>query len=243
LDRENLDLLPDAVGKLGPPTRAPEFLVFFGLRFNWKRRVSDLAMNTALAEEWDTLFSEWSIDEREVYLGDALTGYTIHLSDGEARIMVHRPGLLLPLCREHGREIITHLRNHARGPVSLFAEAQYLEPVEAETAFEPMMHSMAERLLKPSFAHDIGGELRDFAYLADIEINGETFQVSVGALKAYEVPLRVDSFVIDAVPELSRFYSVTAHSTADSSGDAEDVDHFLTRVFDVGAAVSQQIRP
>jgi hypothetical protein len=231
-----LDLLTGPV-TLAPNAGPESSLVFVGFQLTWKKRVADLVMNTRFAEAWETAFTHWQIDGRNVHLCDATKGYTVDLTDGSAAFMVSRPNGMLRLAESHIAQYCQALVEGGRKEVELFCEVQYLSPVEED--FLAHVRFAGDRLIKRDVLAALNPEMSDFAYYVDFTHEGQWFQVKIGVLRRDEVPFRVISArYIKPLPAVARFQSVTSKTAV-----AEGFSHgeFLDRVFRVGKTIAQEL--
>lgn len=223
------------------PSRSPaRGLVFVGFRIEWRRRIGDLELNTRLAEAWESAFDHWAIEGRKVHLGHGGAGYSLYLSDGSARFVVHTPKIVLRQAQEHVQELIKALKGAGRNRIVIHTEAQYLEPVP-NTDFATLMHSMVRKVLNPDFGARLGATFKDLAYTVDLDIEGQWFQVRAGPVRAHEVAKWVASPAhrLGKIPELAYFSSVNSHAKVDAP-DFE-FDSFWQRVSRLGISIIQEL--
>ena len=192
--------------------------VFFGIDVSWSRKISDLEMNTSVAESWEGSFPSWDIDGREVNLRSHPFRYRIALEDGLARFMLDGP-TAWDAALEHIPWFVDRLRKNGRETVEVRATVQHLVPVADE--FDDLLNGLIDRLFNTTFYHELGDPL-DVAYLVDVERNGAHHNVAIGPLRAHEVSRRVGAQMVDHVPERSIFVEVTAYHV-DKEEDGLDV--------------------
>ena len=188
--------------------------VFVGVDVSWRARISDLGMNTSIAEIWEDVFPSWDLEGRDVHLRSRPLRYRANLGDGTARFMLDGlPGWDLAV--DHVDAFLEHLREHDRRTTQVRATVQHLVPVEDQ--FDDLVEKLVDRLLHHEFYYSLG-EPADFAYLVDVIRDGVPHQLAIGALRAHEVSRKVAAQIVDHVPERSIFAEVTGRyvSTEDS---------------------------
>jgi hypothetical protein len=237
---ETLDLLrAENVEEGEVPRRVPRNLAFVGVSFTWRRRLSDFNYNIDLAEHWEPFLADWSVDDRSVLLTDASTGYHVSLDDGSATFMVNRPDLSLPILVEHIGQFVQSAKAARRLPLRISAEAQFLKAENEATSFEELMRAAATPLLTTSLAERLGGRMEDFAYLADFDVGGFWYQVSIGTLRAREIPMRVVSAdYLEQIPALASYSSITSREKVEVETEKDfNPEAFLDRIFRVGLSI------
>jgi hypothetical protein len=235
---ETLDLLRAENAEEGEaPRRVPRNLAFVGVSFSWRRRLSDFNYNIDLAEHWESYLADWSVDGRSVLLTDASTGYHVSLDDGSATFMANRPDLSLPILVEHVGQFVSNAKAARRLPLRVSAEAQFLRAENEARSFEELMRATAAPLLTTSVEERLGGRMADFAYLADFDVGGFWYQVSIGTLRAREIPLRVVSAdYLEQIPALASFSSITSREKVEAE-EGFNPEAFLDRIFRVGLSI------
>jgi hypothetical protein len=226
----------------GPATEAPRIkaepsLVFVAFRLSWKQRISDLAMNTRFAEEWEGRFTHWEIDDRLVHLCDFGRGYTVDLTDGRADFIIFRPNEMLDSAATQITQYCQALVEGGRVDTGVYCEAKYLTSLEHDFADEVL--AMEERLIKRDVLASLSPDVSDFAYNVDFAHEGQWFQVQAGVLRKEEVPGRVESArFFKRIPSVSRFVSVKSRAGIDREFTYGD---FLNRVFHVGETIAREL--
>ena len=208
--------------------------VFFGIDVSWRRKISDLDMNTSVAESWEGSFPSWDIDGRKVNLRSHLLRYRIALKDGLARFMLDGP-TAWDTALEHIPWFVDHLRENGRETVEVQATVQHLVPVADE--FDDLLNGLIDRLFNAAFHQKLGDPV-DVAYLVDVERNGAHHKVAIGPLRAHEVARRVGAQMVDHVPERSIFVEVTGYHVDKEEGGL-DVAARLQDVREFGRSLSE----
>jgi hypothetical protein len=143
-----------------------------------------------------------------VSLEDRRNRYRISLTDGSAQFLIEtvhgleRAGEQVPQLLD---KLPPELRSRGHGRV----ETQYLVP--STLGFPDRVAELAPRLISEKFPSSLSAKLKDFAYLADLELAGEWFQVNIGVVRKNEVPLRVSARVKDP-PKVATFCNVALDS-------------------------------
>ena len=214
--------------------------VFFGVDVSWKKKMSDLAMNTSVAESWESSFPSWDISGRKVHLRSHPLRYRVSLDDGSARFMLDGP-TAWDMALEHIQWFVGNLREHERKTVQVRATAQHLVPVSDE--FDDLLTGLADTLFNAKFYSELGDPV-DVAYLVDVERDGALHQIAVGPLRAHEVSHRVGAQIIDHVPERSIFVEVIGHYVDnDNEESGSDLAARLQDLREFGRSLSEGLAP
>lgn len=209
MNERALDLVPDTVTlqrAVADALRVPG-LAFIGFEIHWAARLSDTRLISRLAEDWEESFSHWSQDGNSIHVGHSALGYCIDLGPGSARFTLQVPELAYAIAQRHASGLLQTLQENGRKQVRALATAQLLQPEEG--TFEALMQRFEAKLYNQSFASRFGATMEDMSYLADWIVDEQWFQVSVGALRAHEVPLRVASTRLTKIPDIATFVQVT----------------------------------
>lgn len=235
-----LDLVPDAAA----PKRAAAAtdalrvseLVFIGCEVSWSARLSDSALVSALAEHWEDAFSHWSQEGNSIHVGHSALGYCIDLEPGLARFTLQVPELAFAVALRHASELLQALQEGGRKNVRTLATAQLLQAEEG--TFEALLQRLEAKLYNRTFAQRLGAAMADMSYLADWVVDGQWFQVSVGALRAHEVPIRVASTRLAQIPEVATFVQITTRSAVGQGG----LESHLRRILSLSDSVIRELR-
>jgi hypothetical protein len=224
---------------MSPWLRRDNHLVYLRIEIKWRPAVSDLSMNTGLAEKWEGRFTNWSADERSFRFAEVKKAFRATLSDGRAQFHIESDpafdqGVVSVI------ELFSELERRRRNVQSMASTAQFLQPCADD--FESMVNVVNTRLLNNEFPTRLGFELKDVAYLADFDVGGHWFQVNAGAVRAHEVPRRVKALTLKDIPPVAYFYSVTGMKSTgeiNARGTVELVEQLL----DIGSRVSKELTP
>ena len=204
---------------------APKFkqavAVFVGVDLSWRARISDLGMNTEIAESWEDLFSSWDVDGRIVQLRSRPHRYRVSLRDGVAKFLLDGPASW-DLAVDHVQTYLAHLHERGRGRVRVQATVQHLVPVEEE--FDSLLEKLVGKLFNHAFYRSLGDPL-DMAYVVDVVRDGINHQISIGALRGHEIQRKVSAQLIDHYPERSIFVEVTGHNATVEGVDFDAAEH------------------
>lgn len=208
-------------------------LIWLGLEIGWRRRPSDLRLNTDLVESWLGDLPVWTVDDREITARDGVT--SISLGDGFARFHT---------ASSAGYQRITELipsvlSRHGDKGKSLRAQtqAQYLRPVT--TPFADLVARLASQTLNAEFLLAVGANLLDFAYLADLTIGDQWMQANFGPVRGAEIPERV-STPVDPLPEVALFLHVTSRWKL-LSNEVSEADSRTRRTIQFGDSIIKRL--
>lgn len=233
-----MDVKPDKKPVKTPqnPWSSSRSPVFLGVRVSWKPSISDFAMNVRLGEGWESDFSGWRVEARNVLLQSPADGYYVTLSDGAASLHMES-SKAYERATVHFSEIARRLEESKRGACRLATDAQYLEAVSED--FDAVVKQLEPRLFTPTFKTALESELYDFAYLADFRYGGGKCQVSLGVVRAHEAKIRVAARHLSHVPDVAVFCSVSTSAVLDR-GNAK-LAVFTDRVLEIGGRVLRGI--
>ena len=209
-------------------------LVFMGIGVHWRRRLSDLSMNTVLAERWESQFQTWRISDREVNLTDSQNRYHAVLSDGVAQFLIESvAGYDLAL--EHASEVLQELPDLAKTKTRI--ETQYLLP--SADSFEEKMSYLASKLLDVGLLKSLGGELHDFNYLSDVRIDDQWYQLNIGAVRDNEIRRRVRARHLIQLPPVATFCNIALIGMVIKS--ESDFRAAISQTLDVGRRITGEL--
>jgi hypothetical protein len=181
-------------------------IVFVGIRITWRRSIADIKHNTQLAEEWESGFSESTIDDRTIRLVSKTDAYRMVLSDGAGAFDVESQAAYDRAVRDSQR-LIASLEEQQRELQTLYLQVEYVVPYSG--SFEDLVKKLEPILLNPQVARTIGADLYDLAFLADFIKGGTHFQVHAGPVQADEIPARVQAKNLKNVPDVGIFCGVS----------------------------------
>lgn len=210
-------------------------LVFVGIGIHWVRRPSDLETHTLLAEQWRSQFSTWSIQGREVDLDDRRNRYQVSLTDGSAQFLietVHGYERAMEQVPQLLDRLPTEVRSSGHGRL----ETQYLRP--SRKGFQDRLTELAPRLIAGNFPASMSSKLKDFAYMADFDIEGENFQFHIGVVSRAEVSRRVFATVANP-PAVATFCNIAQEW--DDINNAGDCTAALDRTLAVGRRIMSEL--
>lgn len=233
-----LDLVPDATAPTRPVADALRLpgLAFIGFEIHWVARLSDTRLVSQLAEQWEESFSHWSQDGNSIHVGHSALGYCIDLEPGSARFTLQVPELAYSVAQRHASDLLQVLSENGRKQVRALATAQLLQAEEG--TFEALMQRLEAKLYNRSFGERFGATMDDMSYLSDWIIGEKWFQISVGALRAHEIPTRVASTRLTKIPEVATFVQITTRWAALHG----EVDSHLRRILSLGDSVTRELR-
>ncbi len=209
-------------------------LVFLGFRVAWRSSISDLSMNTQLAERWEPSVTDSSADGRTLRLSLRSEGYAIRLMDGGAEFRMESEAAY-ERAITHSQELLEQLEGR-RHPRVMSLDSQYLVPFD-ET-FEVLVSKLGSALLNTSLAPDFGAQLSDLAYLADFQRGDMPFQLNVGPLRAHEVPRRVAAQNLKEIPDVAIFYGLTVRAAPRLLTNMRDLSE---SIFELGNLVARRL--
>ena len=218
------------------PWANPAGLVFVGFRVGWRRRLSDFATNERLAAKWETSSSTWQTGSRSIDLAVPLDGYFVRLSDGQAYFRTESSAAY-ELALQHLNDLVGNLVHGRRQKATATVEAQFLVPVEDK--FEGLVARLGGRVLKQELQTALSFDLLDFAYMADVTINGRWHQINFGPVRSHEVRGRVAAVTIKEVPDVAIFCSITAKNAFDY--EERNVPSSVMATVEVGNAVVREL--
>lgn len=232
IDPKQITLSGEVEG--GEPEFGQAQAVFFGIDISWRPRISDLNMNTSVAESWEDVFSSWEIQARSVHLRSRRLRYRVTFRDGAAQFMLDG-ATAWDMAIEHTATFVEKLHENDRSTARVRATVQHLVPVEDE--FDDLVEKLVDRVFNADFYHGLG-ETMDIAYVVDVIRDGVQHHVAIGPLRAHEVQQRVAAQIVDHVPEQSIFTEITAFfpSTDDEIFAAADV---LTELRTFGKSLAE----
>jgi len=221
-----------------PPKRLDERLqapglVFVAIGIHWRSRLSDLTMNTALAEEWETDFTSWDITNRTISLSNP-TKHKVSLSDGTARFLIES-AVGYDTATGQIPRLYEHLRQSNREETPGLIETQYLRPLTG--SFPDSVRSLGSQLLNDGFPTSVDFTMTDFAYMMDMDVDGKWFQLNIGVVRAHEIHQRVRARNLVHFPEVATFCNVS-HWWSVEEGQAEtSMEAVMNQTLDVGRRV------
>lgn len=231
-----LDLVPDAAApKRADALRVPG-LVFLGYEVHWAPRLSDARLVSQLAETWEESFSHWSQDGNSIHVGHSALGYCIDLEPGSARFTLQVPELSYTVAQRHAADLLQVLKENGRKNIRALATAQLLQAEESR--FEALVQRLEAKLYNRSFAERFGATMDDISYLADWNVGEQWFQISVGPLRAHEIPARVASNRLAKIPEVATFVQITTRWGAAHGG----FESHLHSILSLGDSVTKELR-
>ena len=232
-DSQQITLSGEVEGQPSPRFGEPQ-AVFFGIDVTWRSKISDLQMNTAVAELWEDSFSEWDIDGRRVHLSGRGLRYRVSLRDGLARFMLDGP-TAWEVGTEHTQLFWDRLHENDRSNIHVRATVQYLVSVKDE--YDDLLKKLIGQLFNDRFYRSLGAPL-DIAYLVDVRRGEIDHQIAIGPLRAHEVTNKVSAHQIDHIPERSIFVQVTGNYPK-SKGDKFDVATQLRDLREFGRSLAE----
>lgn len=226
-----------ALGKSAPRTAntsnqlRPTAAVVVALRLTWRARVGDYRMNTALAEDWEGDFPQWSLmGDRGYQLLDPAIDYGVRLQDGAAQFRLERLASLDRLTH-HVASVVGILESSGRLPASVEANIKFLHAV-SDQSFPDLVQSLWKKLLGEQILHGLAAEAEDFSYLVDLKHEGNWYQLNLGAVRAYEIPQRT-GVTLDKIPDLAVFWGLATRRKVTGTGfDAGDLVKDLLQMGD-----------
>lgn len=230
----------NALSKLpGPWTRRDCHVAHLNIHVKWSKRLADYAMNSRLAERWESQFTFTSVTERTYQLQERKKGLRVQLSDGAAVFAIdtdpaYDQALVALL------ELFGELENAKPERLRVELIAEFLQPATVE--FEAAVTKVNTQLLNNVFPGRIGCALLDVAYLADLMYGNTRVQLNAGAVRGNEVSRRVHAIVLGAIPPVAYFYSLTAKPAQDTVVSARNTVAVVEEILTLGSHIAQELR-
>lgn len=215
-----------------------EVVVFVGIRITWRKRISDLELNTGLASEWENQFAFWDIGDRAVTLADAVRQYRVRLSDGEATFFLDGWGFVesaLP----HITTYVSALRANDRERISLTLVLQLLQPIDG-IAFDDLVKHLAATVYNEAFIDP--ATMIDINYLADAWHDGLHYQLNIGPVREHELDRRVYAEKVLHRPDRAIFLSVTSRQSLMDQAEP-DIRGSVNAIRDIGQSAMERVMP
>jgi hypothetical protein len=182
-------------------------LVFLGFQITWKSKISDFERNQQFAQEWENDFLSWEAHDRRVELENKKLGYFVSLSDGAVYFQSENVDAY-EKALEHATQLLGVLVEQKNEKAVARFEAQFI--IASDKEFLEHQEALRPKLLQESFATAIEATVLDFAYLADVVIDGRWYQINIGPVRAQEIPRRIAARTVKDYPQVATFLSVTS---------------------------------
>lgn len=182
-------------------------IVFLRATIGWDRRANDMEAHTGLVERWRPTFPKQLVLPSTATLASADDGCRVLLTPEVAQFQAQTAdGFHRTL------ELISQLFEMpavgTRPNMRVVTDVQYVR--SGDSAFDVLTNRMAMRTLSSEFLPSIGAKLLDFAYLTDVLIEKDWYQLHFGPIRSDEVRRRVFATNLQDPPSVALFLQVTS---------------------------------